>query len=202
MKRQDSSVKLQTRTWQMSFNDLLTVLLTFFILLVSMSRIHADKIQDFSSSAAKALGSGSTATKDDRAYLLREIGRIDGLHVRPVAGGISIVLPEFLLYHSGSADIIHNDVLRQVGQKLKAAGSIRVEGHTDTIPVTNNAFPSNWELSTQRAINVVKYLIDECNIDPGKLSAAGYAASRPVAPNDHPEGRALNRRVNMIISLK
>jgi chemotaxis protein MotB len=94
-------------------------------------------------------------------------------------------------------------MLRHLGQKLKTvAGSIRVEGHTDSIPVSNGYFPSNWDLSTQRAVNVVKFLANECGIDPQNLSAAGYADSRPVASNDSPEGRALNRRVNMIVSFK
>ena len=194
---------MQVRTWQMSFNDLLTVLLTFFILLVSMSDIHLDKVQELSASAAAVFGSKETEMEKKSTQLIHQISTINGLSVSRVAGGISIVLPESLLYHSGSADIIDKDVLRQLGLKLKAAdGSIRVEGHTDEIPVTNKSFPTNWELSTQRAVNVVKLLIGECGIDPGKLSAAGYADSKPVAPNDSPEGRALNRRVNVLISVK
>ena len=194
---------MQVRTWQMSFNDLLTVLLTFFILLVSMSDIHLDKVQELSASAAAVFGSKETEMEKKSTQLIHQISTINGLSVSRVAGGISIVLPESLLYHSGSADIIDKDVLRQLGIKLKTAdGSIRVEGHTDEIPMANKSFPSNWELSTQRAVNVVKLLISECGIDPGKLSAAGYADSKPVAPNDSPEGRALNRRVNVLISVK
>ena len=203
MRKQDNIKEMQVRTWQMSFNDLLTVLLTFFILLVSMSNIHLDKVQELSASAAAVFGSKETEMEKKCTQLVHQISTFNGLSVSRVAGGISIVLPESLLYHSGSADIIDKDVLRQVGLKLKAAGgSIRVEGHTDEIPMTNKYFPSNWELSTQRAVNVVKLLVGECGIDPGMLSAAGYADSRPVAPNDSPEGRALNRRVNVIISVK
>jgi chemotaxis protein MotB len=203
MRKQDNIREMQVRTWQMSFNDLLTVLLTFFILLVSMSNIHLDKVQELSASAAAVFGSKETEIEKKCTQLLHQISTINGLSVSRIAGGISVTLPESLLYHSGSADIIDKDVLRQLGLKLKAAdGSIRVEGHTDEIPMTNKSFPSNWELSTQRAVNVVKLLVGECGIDPGKLSAAGYADSRPVAPNDSPEGRALNRRVNVIISVK
>ena len=193
--------QIQTRTWQMSFNDLLTVLLTFFILLVSVSEINVNKVQDLSLSAIDVFGSKNF--EDQHDVLIQALGAMDGIQVHPVKGGISIILPESLVYQSGSAEIIHTDMLRQLGQKLKTvAGSIRVEGHTDSIPVSNGTFPSNWELSTQRAVNVVKFLASECGIDPRNLSAAGYADSRPVASNDNPEGRALNRRVNMIVTSK
>jgi chemotaxis protein MotB len=201
MKIPDRSTETQTRTWQMSFNDLLTVLLTFFILLVSVSDINLNKVQDVSLSATDVFG--SKKIDDQQDLLIQTISTVDGISVHPVNGGISIVLPESLVYQSGSVDIIHKDMLKQLGQKLKTgAGSIRVEGHTDSIPVSNGYFPSNWDLSTQRAVNVVKFLANECGIDPRNLSVAGYADSRPVASNDSPEGRALNRRVNIIVSLK
>jgi chemotaxis protein MotB len=201
MRRPDHAREIEARTWQMSFNDLLTVLLTFFILLVSASDISVNKIQDLSSSVTEVFG--FVQSKDQRTLLIRAIGRADGIDAHPIEGGVSIVLPESLVYPSRSAEILHKEVLRGVGQKLKtAAGSILVEGHTDSVPVANGSFPSNWELSAQRAVNVVKFLVDECGIDPENLSAAGYADSRPVASNDSSEGRALNRRVNLIVSLK
>jgi chemotaxis protein MotB len=201
MKNRHPQKELPTRTWQMSFNDLLTVLLTFFILLVSASSIQINKVQDLSVSAAGAFG--SRVNEDQKDGLIRTIGAMGGINAYPVSGGVSLILPEALVYRSGSADILHQDLLKQLGQKLKAAaGSIRVEGHTDSIPIAGGAFPSNWELSTQRSVNVVKFLAAECGIDPAKLSAAGYADSKPMASNESPEGRSLNRRVNMIISFK
>lgn len=201
MIRPNHEREIEARTWQMSFNDLLTVLLTFFILLVSASDISVNKVQDVSSSVAEVFG--YVKSEDRRTLLIRAIGHEDGIDARPVEGGVSIVLPESLVYPSGSAEILHKEILGGVGQKLKtAAGSILVEGHTDSIPVANVSFPSNWELSARRAVNVVKFLVDECGIDPEKLSAAGYADSRPVASNDSSEGKALNRRVNLIVSLK
>jgi len=201
MKRLDHTRRIEARTWQISFNDLLTVLLTFFILLVSASEISVNKIQDLSSSVAEVFGDMQSA--DEQTLLIRALNREDGINAHSVKGGISIILPESLVYPSGSAEIINKDVLRGVGKKLnKAAGSILVEGHTDSVPVTIGSFSSNWDLSAQRAVNVVRFLIDECGINPEKLSAAGYADSRPVASNDTLEGRALNRRVNLIVSLK
>jgi chemotaxis protein MotB len=201
MTRTKHAGEIEARTWQMSFNDLLTVLLTFFILLVSASDVSVNKVQDVSSSVAEFFG--SSRSEDRRIILIRDIGHADGIDARPVEGGVSIILPESLVYPSGSAEILRKEVLKEVGQKLKtAAGSILVEGHTDSIPVASGSFPSNWELSALRAVNVVKFLVYECGIDPGNLSAAGYADSRPIASNDSSEGRALNRRVNLIISLK
>lgn len=193
--------EIKVRTWQMSFNDLLTVLLTFFILLVSTSEISLNKVQDVSSSVAAAFS--PVKTDDRRTILIRAIGHADGINARQIEGGVSIVLPESLVYPSGSDELIHKDALRRIGRTLKtASGSILVEGHTDSIPVANASFPSNWELSALRAVHVVKFLVDECGIDPKNLSAAGYADSRPVATNDSAEGRAQNRRVNLIVSIK
>jgi chemotaxis protein MotB len=201
MKRPDHKREIEGRSWQMSFNDLLTVLLTFFILLVSASDISLNKVQDLSSSVTEVFG--PARNEDQRTLLIRAIGHADGIEARAVEGGVSIVLPESVVYPSGSAEILHKNILGAVGEKLKkSAGSILVEGHTDSIPVTSGSFPSNWELSALRAVNVLKFLVDECEIDPKNLSAAGYADSRPVAPNDTSEGRALNRRVNLIVSLK
>jgi chemotaxis protein MotB len=141
--------------------------------------------------------------EDQQDIAIREIGAVEGVNIYAAKGGISIVLPASLVFQSGSTDIIHKDMLRHLGQKLRTvAGSIRVEGHTDSIPVSSRTFPSNWELSTQRAVNVLKFLVTECGIDPGYLSAAGYADSQPVASNESSEGRALNRRVNLIVSLR
>lgn len=185
----------------MSFIDLLTILLTFFILLASMSNINMDRIREASLAAVEAFG--TKKTDDQQVELLQSINAVGGIKAQASGKNIYVVLPDSLLYGSGSADIIHKDALKTLGDKLKATGgTIKVEGHTDNVPIARGPFSSNWELSTQRAVNVVKFLADECGIDPAKLSAAGYADSRSIASNDTSEGRALNRRVNIIISLQ
>jgi chemotaxis protein MotB len=84
--------------------------------------------------------------------------------------------------------------------------AVRVEGHTDNVPIQTRRFPSNWELSVARAVNVVKYFAEVSNIDPKRLSAVGYGESRPVAANDtplnrakNPLNRAKNRRVEIFL---
>lgn len=83
----------------------------------------------------------------------------------------------------------------------KYPGRIRIEGHTDDIPISTEMFRSNWDLSAARAASVVHYLLRAGAIDPSRISAEGFADSRPLVPNDTPEGRARNRRVEISIEL-
>jgi chemotaxis protein MotB len=76
---------------------------------------------------------------------------------------------------------------------------VRVEGHTDNVPVTTERYASNWELSSARATAVLRYLVDDGDVDPSTVFAAGYGEFRPVASNLTPEGRALNRRADLVI---
>jgi len=76
---------------------------------------------------------------------------------------------------------------------------IRVEGHTDNLPISNSVYPSNWHLSVDRALSTAYYLIQTEGLSPDKVSVVGYAEYRPIAPNDSKESRALNRRVDLVI---
>lgn len=84
----------------------------------------------------------------------------------------------------------------------KTPGRIRVEGHTDPIPISTNLYRSNWDLSASRAASVVHRLLDSGLIEPSRISAQGFADSRPLVPNNTQEGRAINRRVEVLIDLK
>jgi flagellar motor protein MotB len=134
MKGPDRTRELKVRTWQMSFNDLLTILLTFFILLVSMSNINMDRIREASSAAAEVFGSGNMEQK--QAELIRSLNTVEGVKVQVAGSGVSAILPESFLYHSGSAEIIRKDTLKMLGDKIKSAGgSIRVEGSRCPWPI-------------------------------------------------------------------
>jgi chemotaxis protein MotB len=76
---------------------------------------------------------------------------------------------------------------------------LRLEGHTDNVPIHNAAFASNWDLSTARAMAVAMMLLNESGVDPEKISIAGYAQYHPAASNDSPEGRRANRRVDIVV---
>lgn len=119
--------------------------------------------------------------------------------------GLIIRFKDNALFDSGSANLKKSseDILLFIGELLKneefMERAIRVEGHTDNIPISTVRFPSNWELSTTRSTNVIKFFITEGEIDPSRLSASGYGEYYPIADNATPEGRAKNRRVDIVI---
>jgi chemotaxis protein MotB len=116
--------------------------------------------------------------------------------------GLVISLAETGFFDSGSAEIKPNSLrlLDIIIDSLKnSSGHIRVEGHTDNIPIHNIRFNSNWELSTARATFVIYYMIGKHALPPEKLSASGYSEYHPVAGNDSAQGRAKNRRVDIVV---
>lgn len=116
--------------------------------------------------------------------------------------GLVVSLNDSVLFNSGSADINEQymQVLVKTGEIInKLDNYIRVEGHTDNVPIHGGKFDSNWELSSVRATTVVKLFVTSSGISPDKLSAVGYGEYKPVDSNDTPEGRAKNRRVDIII---
>lgn len=115
--------------------------------------------------------------------------------------GVSIEINANVLFAPGSADLEPQSlaVLRAVADKLKNEPfNLEVTGHTDNIPISNSSFVSNWELSAVRATSVVRLLADS-GLAPARLSAIGREASQPIASNDTAEGRARNRRVELMI---
>lgn len=111
-----------------------------------------------------------------------------------------------VLFESGKADIIPSalPVLNNIAGVLKTyqeqIGGVRIEGHTDNVPIHTVMFPSNWELSTARAVAVLRYFVEQQHLPPEMLSAVGYGEYHPVATNDTIEGRAKNRRVDIVIT--
>lgn len=116
--------------------------------------------------------------------------------------GLVVSLREIGFYESGSANIRASSqqaIDRLAGVLGALPESVRIEGHTDNIPIHNARFDSNWELSTARAADLVKLFVLHYHFVPSRLSAAGYAEYHPVSSNDTPEGRARNRRVDIVI---
>ncbi len=126
----------------------------------------------------------------------------DSVEITKEKPGILIRFTDNVLYDSGKADlkVDAKQILTNMASVFEQFDKyIRVEGHTDNVPINNEEFDSNWELSGQRAANVVKYFIEENNINPKRLSFSGYGEYHPVSDNDTVEGRQKNRRVDVVI---
>jgi chemotaxis protein MotB len=134
---------------------------------------------------------------------IKEKNLSSNLETELTAGGLMLTITEGVLFQSGQAEIN--------GQAVKIAGDISelliadppryisIGGHTDNRPISTAKFPSNWELSSARAVNFMKVLLNNTNLEPSHFSATGYAEHRPIAPNDSAEGREKNRRVEVLI---
>lgn len=146
------------------------------------------------------------ATYDSLAKSLNNEIEQGKIAIEQVRGRLSMKVAEELFFETGKADIKPQgeDVLRRIGNILKKIPekNIRVEGHTDNVqigPILRAKYPTNWELGSARASNVVRYLQENVGIDPLRLSAVSYGEYRPVASNRTERGKAKNRRIEIIL---
>ncbi len=154
------------------------------------------------SAAQQEQASFQALQRELNAYAAKH-GFAKSVHVGIEQRGLAIrVLTDSLLFTSGSATLeSHGDpLLTEIAALLNVnhVHPIAVEGNTDNVPITGGAFPSNWELSTARASSVVRFLIAK-GVNSQRLSAVGYAEQHPIATNSTPAGRALNRRVEIVL---
>lgn len=194
--------------WLLSYADLITLLLALFIVLYAASdHERAQKIvRSFAEQNLHGDGilPGSRATAADDAAtvaVLQSPVLVQKTKMRQTERGLIVSLSEAGFFAPGEATVgaEAESVLRALAAALKDSPTpIRVEGHTDAVPISNSRYPSNWELSTARASSVLGRLIEN-EIAPARLSAAGYAGFQPLADNETPEGRAQNRRVDIVV---
>jgi len=160
---------------------------------------------------SKGKGRGSRGKADEKdfrslkaaidAYLLKQ-GAQSKVAVDITKRGLVVSLKEAGFFDSGSATVKESSqelLAKVVGSLGEYSNTIRVEGHTDNVPINTAQFRSNWELSTSRATNVVHYLIDRQQFDADKIAAAGYGEYRPADDNGTTEGRQKNRRVDIVL---
>lgn len=215
--------------WMTTFGDMMTLLLVFFVLLYSFSVLDLEKFRGFISSFQNKVGvldGGKSLSEGDRLNqgmqgdrynparhnmsqimgemdeFVREKGLEKQVSMEMTSRGLVIRFAGEVLFDLGRAEIKPGgeELLVEVAEQIKEVpNNIAVEGHTDNLPIRNERFPSNWELSTTRATNVIKFMIEEYDIDPLRLSAAGYSEYRPLVDNDSPENRAQNRRVEIVV---
>jgi len=167
---------------------------------------HTTNLKRLVDSTPGQLGAG---VQPGLADLRRELERVLGPEIqrKEVAievkrEGLVVSLREIGFFDSGSAALRPDSqaAVARIGQALaQLSNNVRVEGHTDNVPIHTARFASNWELSTARATEIVRLFVTRFGLEPARLSAGGYAEFHPVAPNETAEGRALNRRVDVVV---
>lgn len=198
-----SNSKDYINRWVVSYADLVTMLLALFMVLFAVS-------QNISKHQAKIISENAIIEQveqmEELKVLFNEIiAKNENIKYLQDGRGLVLRLNNSILFDAGSADI-KKDAIVTIDEIIdtiaKIDNNIIVEGHTDSTPIKNKKFPSNWELSTARATNIIAYMIKSKKIAPKRLSAVGYGEYMPVADNTSNEGRLLNRRVDIIILKK
>lgn len=218
-------------SWAMSYGDMMTLLLTFFILIVSFSTTELIKFRKAMGSLRGAMGvlfeqdgaaiyeSQTTMMREpqldqelminalddieQQAFTMNEVGT--GLEIEIDNEGLTFRLHDELMFNLGDTELrpeIKN-MLDKIGTLIsRFSCDVRIEGHTDNIPVSTSKYPSNWELSALRAIQVLRYFEQVVGIQSERLIAVGFGQTRPMVPNDTPENRRRNRRVEIYLAWK
>lgn len=152
--------------------------------------------------AAPGYGIDVNALRQELEGALGDEIRKHEVQMRMTPEGLVVSLREVGFFKSGEADLLQDGqqtLMRIAGILGNRGFEIRIEGHTDNVPIHTAKFKSNWELSTARATQVVALLIEQYHFNPELISAAGYSEYRPIADNDTEQGRAANRRIDLII---
>ena len=204
-----------------TYADLITLLLGLFIILYAISNIDvkkyekmmtavgdffgSPKVVDLQTEIMKDMSAPAGTLKDELERLIYENNYAASIKLEENDRGITIHIMENILFPSGSADLAFGSisVLGKLAAIIKTLpNDIRIEGHTDNIPIKSSVYPSNWHLSVARALNTAYYLIEIEKVPADKVSIVGYAEYQPIQPNETPEGRSLNRRVDIVIIKK
>ncbi len=223
-KRNTKHSEENNERWLLTYSDLITLLLGLFVILYAMSKIDSEKYSQIVAALEGAFGkeravvlnghkgimkSPMPALDAERAKVSQEISDAIGkMNTKNLVSlthnerGVTIHIMEEMLFTSGSAEIKSASLpaLDTLAAMLKnIPNDIRIEGHTDNIPIATRRFPSNWHLSVERALNVGYYIISKHNLNPEKISVVGYSEYKPLTPNDTEEHRSKNRRVDIVI---
>jgi len=227
-RKDDSGDSGAVAPWMNTYADMVTLLLCFFVLLFSFATIDAHKFEAIVRSLQGSLGvldSGLTVeiesleqifpgaqnfTRDDELDVVKN--RVElFIKENQLENNVTLILNErgllirmldATLFDSGKAEIREESkyIIGGIADVIKKTENyVRIEGHTDNVPINTFRYPSNWELSTARAVNVLKYLIENHDVEPERLSAVGYGEYHPIDTNETPEGRQNNRRVDIMI---
>jgi chemotaxis protein MotB len=212
--------------WEVVYSGFVLILLCFFIMLSSFSSVKAAKILRFVKSFVESVSilPGGLSTDGGAAVLPTSVDMVDStsplaqiygnlkalaeshhyqndVALSYSAKGLVMRLSDQALFDMGQAAISPQAVplLQKIGAIIaETTHEVRIEGHTDDVPIKTARYPSNWELSTARAVNVLRYFIQSFRISDERLSAEGLSRYQPIVPNDSPVNRAKNRRVEIV----
>jgi chemotaxis protein MotB len=220
MKHKDKHVEEHDNVerWMVSYADFITLLFAFFTVMYAISHVDTGKLEKFAASTKDAFnvnpvhkkqiiegvmpfGNNQITLSEEIKNSILSLGVSGDIQVRQDERGVILSLKDSLLFDSGRAEIKDDGlkVLDTIASIIRRVPyRILIEGHTDNVPIKSNLFPSNWELSTTRAANVLNYLIKNYNLPPERFAISGYAEYRPIASNETLEGRAKNRRVDIV----
>ncbi|MCF8567482.1 OmpA family protein [Alicyclobacillus tolerans] len=215
-----------TERWLLTYSDLITLLMVFFVILFAMSKINEYKFNELkkilavqfhgqtsllnAESPSNPVPLPKTASTDQQQLnnLYTKIQQyIQRNHLQNKVSvyneprGVQITFRDVALFDTGSAQLLSNALpaLKGIAPFFNTVpNTILVEGYTDNQPIHTAEFPSNWQLSASRAISVLQFLQGQ-NINPNRMAAVGYGQYHPVAPNDTSNNRQLNRRVNIVV---
>jgi chemotaxis protein MotB len=210
--------------WLLTYADMITLLLAFFIILYASSKVDAKKYTDLASSIRVAFGVpmppraiihvGAGGEKllpipDMVGILMQRFSaeleeevKLGGVDIERSERGMVLRFREPILFESGKATLPVEamGILDKVATLLRDVPNlIEVEGHTDSLPIRTPFFPTNWELSAMRATSVVRYLHEVRRLPPERLAARGLADTRPLVSGDRVRGTPANRRVELHI---
>lgn len=212
------------KSWLLTYSDMITLVLCFFIIFFTFSAEEASMLENIKENLSEEVqelseeneelknkqealkkqlfGMEVKGEKDDFIKYLEENELMDSVEIATGERGVVVRFKDGILFGSGEAELSTSGdgILEEIALKIKEVNnSIVIEGFTDNIPIRNSSYPSNWELSTDRAIGVAKYFIDEMDIAEERVSVSGHGEQKPIDTNETKEGRANNRRIEITI---
>ncbi|MPW23279.1 OmpA family protein [Paraburkholderia sp. CNPSo 3157] len=201
--------------WLLSYADLITTLMVFFLALyvLQLAKTREVEIKSLEAHASHdrgavakdsldAVAAGREAARKDLLLQLETIKDRRQITVKNDVQGVEIGIDARVLFNSGDARLLpqSSDVLDEIATVLRkqTENNVLVEGHTDSVPISNVRYASNWELSSARAGAVVRLLVDR-GVEPRRLAAVGRADNFPLVVGDDPVARSMNRRVTILV---
>jgi chemotaxis protein MotB len=203
-----TSVDEEIPQWQTIYCSLMLLLVVFFIMLIAYSSIDTDRMKVLKSIQTHVQVTPAPANSQDMNQAMNSLqqltmnsGLSNDFSIVKTEDGFKAIIPNPVLFASGDATLNEEvyailDGISRIAKQNDLA--VQVEGHTDNMPIGTDKFPSNWELSTMRAVNILRYMEKNSGLPSKRLVAIGFAEYRPAADNTTPEGRQKNRRIEII----